>query len=157
MPEGQTGELARRRGGFISVPAVAKLARRRPDRGGEGGKKLTKLLLNVNVQGSLGPVQVVMSPENTVQELIKAALDIYMRERRRPLLAHKDLSCFQLHYSQFSLESIKPGEKLINLGSRNFFLCRNPACSSSKCCSVDPLKKKANNSFPLIRLMDFLL
>ncbi|GER30534.1 flavin-monooxygenase glucosinolate S-oxygenase 3 [Striga asiatica] len=84
---------------------------------------LTKALFKVNIQNSLGPVQVVMQPENTAAELTKAAIAVYVKERRRPLLGSVDPGCYDLHYSQFNLESLKPEEKLEDLGSRNFFLC----------------------------------
>ncbi|KAI3799330.1 hypothetical protein L1987_34623 [Smallanthus sonchifolius] len=85
--------------------------------------KLTKLLLNVTIQRSLGPLQVLISPESTVRDLIADALRIYSKEGRRPILPSLHPSGFGLHYSQFSLESLDPDEKLIELGSRNFFLC----------------------------------
>lgn len=71
----------------------------------EGRPRLTKLLLNVTIQGSLGPVQVVMNPELTVSDLIAATVRLYAKECRRPILPTTDLSMFDLHYSQFSLES----------------------------------------------------
>lgn len=85
--------------------------------------KLTKLLLNVTVQRSLGPLHVLISPESTVNDLVTSALRQYLKEGRRPILPSLDPSGFGLHYSQFSLESLDPDEKLIELGSRNFFLC----------------------------------
>ncbi|MBA0712979.1 hypothetical protein Golax_012044, partial [Gossypium laxum] len=66
--------------------------------------KLTKLLLNVTIQGSLGAVQVVMSPENTVGDLITVSVRQYSKEGRRPMLPPTDAALFDLHYSQFSLE-----------------------------------------------------
>ncbi|XP_042495158.1 uncharacterized protein LOC122074404 [Macadamia integrifolia] len=39
--------------------------------------RLTKLLLNVTIQGSLGAVQVVMLPESTVGDLITAVVRLY--------------------------------------------------------------------------------
>ncbi|KAJ4954978.1 hypothetical protein NE237_011761 [Protea cynaroides] len=95
--------------------------------------KLTKILLHVTIDRSLGPVHVLLSSESTVGDLIKAALDVYLKEKRRPLLIETDPHCFELHYSQFALESLNPSEKLMNLGSRNFFLCSkqtNPVNSS---------------------------
>lgn len=71
----------------------------------EGRPRLTKLLLNMTIQGSLGPVQVVMTPESTVSDLIAAAVRLYAKECRRPILPTTDPSMFDLHYSQFSLES----------------------------------------------------
>ncbi|GAB2274655.1 hypothetical protein Dimus_009425 [Dionaea muscipula] len=76
--------------------------------------KLTKLLLNVTIQGSLGPVHVVMSPESTVEDLIAASVRQYVKEGRRPFLASSVPSGFDLHYSQFSLES-KPVNWSISL------------------------------------------
>ncbi|CAI0398177.1 unnamed protein product [Linum tenue] len=68
--------------------------------------KLTKLLLNVTVQGSVGAVQMLVSPESTVGELIAAVIRQYNKEGRRPVIA-TDPSRFGLHYSQFSLESVE--------------------------------------------------
>ncbi|RZC70647.1 hypothetical protein C5167_033789 [Papaver somniferum] len=122
--------------------------------------KLTKLLLNVTVQRSLGPIHVVMSPDSTVGDLITMVVKQYSKEGRRPSLSTTNASDFNLHYSQFSLESksstpmfsvnlhrrlvhgdfrgsgavassnpppisrgLDKEEKLIQLGSRNFFLC----------------------------------
>ncbi|KAG6477624.1 hypothetical protein ZIOFF_066892 [Zingiber officinale] len=64
-----------------------------------------KVLVNVAVQRSLGPVQVVASTEWSVGELVAAALARYDREGRRPTLPAAEPSAFGLHYSQFSLES----------------------------------------------------
>ncbi|KAL3818165.1 hypothetical protein ACJIZ3_004070 [Penstemon smallii] len=86
-------------------------------------RELTKLLVNVNIQNSLGTIHVVMSPENTVEELVEAAIGIYVKEKRRPLLGSNNPLCYELHYSQFNLECLKREEKLVDLSSRNFFLC----------------------------------
>jgi hypothetical protein len=64
-----------------------------------------KLLLKVTVLGSLGPVQMLMKPESTVGDLVEAAVRQYISEGRRPILPSNVASDFDLHYSQFSLES----------------------------------------------------
>lgn len=71
----------------------------------DGRPKMTKLLINVTIQGSVGPVQVLMSPEMTVADLVAATVRQYLKEARRPILPTADPSAFDLHYSQFSLES----------------------------------------------------
>ncbi|RZC73216.1 hypothetical protein C5167_048695 [Papaver somniferum] len=122
-------------------------------------KKLTKLLLNVTIERSLGPVQVITSSEKSVEELIKSALEIYVKEKRRPLLIETNPNSFELHYSQFCLESLNPAEKLISLGSRNFFLCLKPTVIvKSISCSNEANQKEANKSsyFMWTRFMDFL-
>ncbi|KAG1359249.1 hypothetical protein COCNU_08G006950 [Cocos nucifera] len=94
--------------------------------GGPAGQRLTKLLLNVTIEQSVGPVLVVMSPENTVADLVRMAVETYAKQGRRLLLPHTDPKAFDLHYSQYSLESLNPEEKLISLGSRSFFLFSKP-------------------------------
>ncbi|KAL9253808.1 hypothetical protein AKJ16_DCAP03762 [Drosera capensis] len=86
--------------------------------------KLTKILFNVTIERSIGAVQVLVSPESTVEDLIMAAVKQYVKEGRRPVLGCERAVEFSLHYSQFSLECLDGEEKLANLGSRNFFLCR---------------------------------
>ncbi|KAJ6943319.1 hypothetical protein NC652_008942 [Populus alba x Populus x berolinensis] len=152
-PERYSG-LVRRRGGLISVPRNLISAKQKNESSSK--KVLTKLLLNVNIERSLGPVHVILSPENTVKDLVKSAIDIYVRERRRPLLEQIDPDRFELHYSQFSLESLKPDEKLINLASRNFFLCSKPPNAVNSSCR-EGTKMAIKYPFPLTKLMDFLL
>ncbi|GLT51302.1 hypothetical protein SLA2020_247210 [Shorea laevis] len=126
----------------------------------EGRPKLTKLLLNVTIQGSLGAVQVVMSQENTVGDLIAAAVRQYAKEGRRPILPSTDPSRFDLHYSQFSLESLERGEKLVPLGSRNFFLCPKRTGTdgggSTSSCSKEA-DEVSKCGIPWLRFIDFLL
>lgn len=86
-------------------------------------QKLTKLLVNVTVQRSTGPLHVLISPDSTVEDLIAASLRQYAKEGRRPVLPSTSAADYGLHYSQFSLESLDRGERLRALGSRNFFLC----------------------------------
>ncbi|XP_062016105.1 uncharacterized protein LOC133732545 [Rosa rugosa] len=132
--------------------------------------KLTKLLLNVTIQGSVGAVQVVMSPESTVGDLVAAAVRQYEKEGRRPIFPSVDPSRFDLHYSQFSLESLDREEKLMELGSRNFFLCPKKSAAdggsggssgggittSSGSCSKQA-EKASKTGFSWLKFMDSLL
>ncbi|PIA43363.1 hypothetical protein AQUCO_01900030v1 [Aquilegia coerulea] len=120
--------------------------------------KLTKLLLNVTIERSLGAIHVVISPESTVGDLVAAAIRQYEKEGRRPLLQTDDLSQFDLHYSQFSLESLNREEKLINLGSRNFFMCRRKevdgaGVTTTRTSSCSNQAEKASKiAFPWLRI-----
>lgn len=129
--------------------------------------KLTKLLLNVTIQGSVGAVQVVMSPESTVGDLVAAAVRQYEKEGRRPIFPSVDPSRFDLHYSQFSLESLDREERLMALGSRNFFLCPKKSAAdggssaggittSSGSCSKQA-EKASKTGFSWLKFMDSLL
>ncbi|URE31067.1 hypothetical protein MUK42_25629 [Musa troglodytarum] len=93
---------------------------------GEERRLPAKVLVNVSVQRSLGPVQVMASAMWSVGDLVAATVRLYVKEGRRPPIPTAEPSAFGLHYSQFSLEGLDPEEKLMGLGSRNFFLCLNP-------------------------------
>lgn len=82
----------------------------------------SKLLVNVTVAQSIGPLRVLISTEATVMDVIKAALALYAKEGRKPPLDTDPLS-FGLHYSQFSIDCLNPKDKIKDLGSRNFFMC----------------------------------
>ncbi|XP_054822845.1 uncharacterized protein LOC129321188 [Prosopis cineraria] len=119
---------------ILPLPAPSSLA--------TDSLRLTKVLMNVTIENSLGPVQVLISPDDTVADLIKAALAIYHREKRRPFLKLQDPKHYALHYSPFWLQSLKADVKLKNLGSRNFFLCSKPStlssCSEEANMTMDP-------------------
>ncbi|TVU12763.1 hypothetical protein EJB05_46420, partial [Eragrostis curvula] len=95
-------------------------------------RRLTRLLVNVTVDRSLWPVHVVLPADATVADLVRAAVAEYDREGRRPTLPRgRDVAAeFELHLSKYSLESLRPEEKVVDLGSRNFFLCaRRPVAA----------------------------
>ncbi|CAL5198052.1 unnamed protein product [Lathyrus oleraceus] len=112
-----------------------------------------KLLLKVTIENSLGAIQVLMLSENTVEDLIKAALVFYEKENRRPILKNYDPKSYDLHYSKFTFQSLKRDEKLLGLESRNFFLCSKPHVSS--CTQKENMAM--DSAFPWMILVPFLL
>ncbi|CAI8589204.1 unnamed protein product [Vicia faba] len=112
-------------GGAVSTPQTHKFPVQTLETNDVAPLRPTKLLVNVTIENTLGAIQVLMSPENTVGDLVKVALMTYDKEKRRPLLKDTDPKHYQLHYSPYILQSLKENEKLKNLGSRNFFLCSN--------------------------------
>ncbi|KAL0460094.1 UNVERIFIED_CONTAM: hypothetical protein Slati_0636600 [Sesamum latifolium] len=147
--------LAGRRAGGSSAEDVVALGTQ---------PKLTKLLLNVTIQRSLGAVKVLMPLEATVEDLIATALRQYAKEARLPVLPAGDASSFDLHYSQFSLESLDREATLMALGSRNFFLCPKRAAAEmvaeSGGAATSRCSREADNatkkSLPWLKFMDFL-
>jgi hypothetical protein len=81
-----------------------------PGRGASGcadkpvRKTPVKVLLNVTVQRSMWPLQVMAFAEWSVADLVATVLRQYVKEGRRPQLASVDASTYGLHFSQFSLE-----------------------------------------------------
>lgn len=158
-----------------TVPDLLSAARNGVVHGRNGGgcggdevvvaRKLTKVLLNVTVQGGVGAVQVLISPESTVRDLISGVLKQYVKEGRRPVLSSFGVDEFDLHYSQFSLESLDREEKLVSLGSRNFFLCRrrvvaddvgNSSVPTSSCSKQAEKATKLGSPSPWLKFMSFL-
>lgn len=136
----------------------------------EMSPRLTKLLLKVTIERSLGAIHLVMSPESTVGDFIAAAVRQYVKEGIRPLLQTTDPSRFDLHYSTFSLESLDREEKLMNLGSRNFFMCRSnkaaadhvgvaktATCSSSASSCSNEADKPSQATLPWQKIMEFFI
>ncbi|KAJ0973462.1 hypothetical protein J5N97_021421 [Dioscorea zingiberensis] len=120
----------------------------------------SKILVNVTVYRSLGAVQLMASTVWTVSDLIAAAVQVYVKEERRPILPTTALSDFTLHYSQFSLEGLGPEEKLMELGSRNFFLYSKSTAlslSASASCSNEVQKSSKNKAEPWFNFAGFLL
>ncbi|KAL9225615.1 hypothetical protein vseg_001518 [Gypsophila vaccaria] len=138
--------------------------------GGTRKKVLTKVLMNVNIQGSVGAVQVLVSLENTVGDLIVSVVKQYLKEGRRPIILVNDVLHFDLHYSQFSLQCLDRDEKLAALGSRNFFMCKrkkdaatdittgdcNTRVATSPCSTQAKNATKFNSSWPWLKFMNFL-
>ncbi|KAM0915070.1 hypothetical protein ACQ4PT_011096 [Festuca glaucescens] len=86
-----------------------------------------RLLLNMTVERSLWPVHVVLAADATVADLARAAVAAYIAEGRRPPLTADasdvdPAARFELHISKYSLDALNPDEKVLDLGSRNFFL-----------------------------------
>lgn len=91
---------------------------------------VNKLLVNVTVEQSSGPLRLLLSKDATVEDVIKAAFLLYAKEGRKPLLSN-DPTAFGLHYSQFCIDCLNPTDKIKDLGSRNFFLCSKPKAKES--------------------------
>lgn len=85
-------------------------------------KSAAKLLVNVTVARSIGPLRLLLPTDATVLDVVKGALAQYAKEGRRPILS-TDLLSFGLHYSQFTIDCLNPNDKMKDLGCRNFFLC----------------------------------
>lgn len=94
-------------GRFVSTPLTLKLPLPAMPNS-EFAIQPTKVLVNVTVENSSGAVKLVVLPEDTVGDLIKAALVFYKEEKRRPFLKNTDPKCYNLHYSNFALQSNYP-------------------------------------------------
>ncbi|KAH9328233.1 hypothetical protein KI387_000341, partial [Taxus chinensis] len=62
-----------------------------------------RFLVTVTVEGSTGPIKLIVKKAHTVADLIKLTLDNYAKEGRHPVL-DSDINMFELHLSNFSME-----------------------------------------------------
>lgn len=97
----------------------------------EGYKKDAKVVVNVTVEGSPGPVRTLVKLGASVEETIKLVVDRYSEEGRTPKLDRDVAPLFELHHSYFSLESLDKSELIGDVGSRNFYLRKSASGRSS--------------------------
>ncbi|CAA7391731.1 unnamed protein product [Spirodela intermedia] len=107
-----------------------------------------KVLVTVTVEGSPGPVRVLVGLQESVGEAIRAVVEGYCREGRSPKLDPAAVASFQLHHTQFCLESLNKEDTLGQVGSRNFYLRRSrPGVSAS---SISSGKSVRGHALPLL-------
>ncbi|KAF5200692.1 Biotin--protein ligase 1 protein [Thalictrum thalictroides] len=84
--------------------------------------KDVKVVVNVTVEGSPGPVRTLVKLGASVEDTIKLVVDKYSKEGRSPQLGRDNVSFFDLHHSHFSLESINKKDTIGDVGTRSFYL-----------------------------------
>ncbi|XP_050226432.1 uncharacterized protein At4g22758 [Mercurialis annua] len=100
-------------------------------RNSEGYRKDAKVVVNVTVEGSPGPVRTMVKLGSTVEDTIKVVVDKYSEEGRTPKLGNDSSSSYELHHSYFSLQCLDKSELIGDIGSRSFFLRRSSSNRSS--------------------------
>lgn len=73
--------------------------------GSQGYRKDAKVVVNVTVEGSPGPIRTMVKLGSNVEETIKLVVSKYNEEGRTPYLNKDAASTSELHHSYFSLES----------------------------------------------------
>lgn len=122
----------------------------------EGYMKDAKVVLNVSVEGSPGPVRAMVKLRSTVDETIKLVVDKYSKEGRTPKLDKDEALSFELHQSYFSLQSLDKSEVIGDCGSRSFYLRKNSSNNSSNnggstSFTSEAVPARANSPPPLAR------
>nr|AFK49206.1 unknown [Medicago truncatula] len=92
----------------------------------QNAKDARKLLININVLGSAGPIRFVVSEGDLVATVIDTALKSYAREGRLPILG-KDVTSFALYCQHVGSDALSPLDTIgSHGGARNFMLCKKP-------------------------------
>ncbi|KAI7994563.1 Uncharacterized protein LOK49_LG11G02522 [Camellia lanceoleosa] len=96
-----------------------------------GYSKDAKVVVNVTVEGSPGPIRTLVKLGANVEDTIKLVINKYSEEGRRPRLDQDAVSTFELHHSYFSLASLNKWDVIGDVGSRSFYLRRGNSDRSS--------------------------
>ncbi|XP_019246699.1 PREDICTED: uncharacterized protein At4g22758-like isoform X2 [Nicotiana attenuata] len=91
----------------------------------EGYNKDAKVVINVTVEGTPGPIRTMVKLGSSVDETIRFVLSKYKEEGRNPHLDEIAPSSFKLYSSYFSLESLSNSDVIGDVGSRSFYLRKN--------------------------------
>lgn len=88
----------------------------------KGYDKEAKVVVNVTIEGSTGPVRTMVKLGSTVEDTISHVVDKYREEGRSPKIDSNVPSSFQLYLSYFSLQGLDKSEVIGNVNSRSFYL-----------------------------------
>ncbi|XP_010055546.2 uncharacterized protein At4g22758 [Eucalyptus grandis] len=109
----------------------------------EGYNKEAKVVVNVTIEGSPGPIRMMAKLGSSVEDTIKLVMKKYKEEGRMPKIDCDQLTGFELHHSYFSLQSLDKSELLGDVGSRSFYLRRAAAGLSNNGFSASFVSDKA--------------
>ncbi|GMJ06159.1 hypothetical protein HRI_004285100 [Hibiscus trionum] len=124
--------------------------------GMHGYNKDAKVVINVSVEGSPGPVRTMVKLGSSVDDTIKLVVDKYVEEGRTPKLDSS--SGLELHHSYFSLQSLDKSISIGDAGSRSFYLRKNSSGHSSSGASfVSEINPPRPNSPPAVPHPAFLV
>ncbi|XP_042006336.1 uncharacterized protein At4g22758-like [Salvia splendens] len=84
----------------------------------------TKVVINVTVEGSPGPIRTMVKLGSNVEDIMKLVMNKYNEEGRTPQMDKKSYSAYELHYSYFSLQGLSKSDLIGDVGSRSFYLHR---------------------------------
>ncbi|XP_042511080.1 uncharacterized protein At4g22758-like isoform X2 [Macadamia integrifolia] len=95
--------------------------------------KEAKVVVTVTVEGSPGPVRMMVKLGWSVEETIRVVMEKYREEGRTPPLDRDaTASSFHLHHSCFSFHNLDRQQTIGEVGSRSFYLRKGSgSCESS--------------------------
>ncbi|KAL0873548.1 hypothetical protein Bca101_023253 [Brassica carinata] len=120
----------------------------------EGDKReARKVVINVVVEGSPGPVRTMVRLSCNVEETIKLVLEKYCKEGRTPKLDQD--AAFELHQSHFSIqyswENLEENEKVMeHIGMLRFLLHKSLALQQTKQVHAQLLINRHNHLEPIL-------
>ncbi|XP_071707531.1 uncharacterized protein At4g22758-like [Rutidosis leptorrhynchoides] len=116
----------------------------------EGYNRNSKVVMNVTVQGSPGPVRAMVKLGSSVKETMAIVKKQYSSEGRSPQLDQHSISTFELHSSHFSLQCFDTSETIGDIGGRSFYMrkCKGNSFTTSDITLSNSPTPNTNNVFP---------
>ncbi|KAF5797592.1 hypothetical protein HanXRQr2_Chr07g0282441 [Helianthus annuus] len=123
-----------------------------------GYDKDGKVVVNVTVEGSPGPVRTMLKLGSSVQETMDIIKKQYNSEGRSPQLDQHSLSTFELHQSYFSLHCLDKSDMIGDIGSRSFYMrkCNNDNSSFTGSGIISTMGNDSPPQNPIIVLPNFI-
>lgn len=97
----------------------------------QGYKKDAKVVVNVTVEGSPGPIRTMVQLGSSVEDTIQLVIDEYRKEGRSPQLHNDAAAAFEMHHSHFCLQSLNKSDAIGDVGSRSFYLRKSSSSGRS--------------------------
>ncbi|CAL9224573.1 unnamed protein product [Arabidopsis halleri] len=85
--------------------------------------KNKKLLVSVNVLGSVGPIRFLANEDDEVSNVINTTLKAYARQGRIPVLGF-DVDNFIFYSINAGFNTLNPQEKIGSMDETNFLMCK---------------------------------
>ncbi|ESQ47291.1 hypothetical protein EUTSA_v10027994mg [Eutrema salsugineum] len=114
-----------------------------------------KLLVNVKVLGSVGPIRFLANEDDKVSSVINTALKTYARQGRIPVLGF-DVDNFIFYSINGGFNTLNPHEKIGSMDVTNFLLCKKERRPMEKVQGRRESKARAGHGWKS-RLLRFLL
>ncbi|KAJ8553094.1 hypothetical protein K7X08_020487 [Anisodus acutangulus] len=114
----------------------------------QGYKKDTKVVVNVTVEGTPGPIRTMVKLGSSVDETIRLVLNKYKEEGRSPHLDETDSSSFKLYTSNFNLQSLSNSDVIGDVGSRSFHLRKS---NNSNNGSNNSIQGETSSTYPFVK------
>lgn len=134
---------------------------RSPRKSFEWYNKDAKVVVNVTVEGSPGPIRTMVRLGSSVEDAIHLFVQKYSEEGRTPKLDKDASSTYELHHSYFSLQSLDRCNAIGDVGSRSFYLRKGNSHSSSNeslnSGHIFDNTGAASNHHPLVLLPDIVV
>nr|AAM62631.1 unknown [Arabidopsis thaliana] len=119
-------------------------------------RKNKKLLVSVNVLGSVGPIRFLANEDDEVSSAINTTLKAYARQGRIPVLGF-DVDNFIFYSINAGFNTLHPQEKIGSMDVTNFLMCKKEPRPLEKVEGIRESRARIGHGWKTTHLLRFLL